>query len=128
MVDPERRREDANRLRPANLAVLRLLWWGPEGATLFGDSIVALDCSTGKRNGIPDCRSLHLDYDLAAQPVLADVRRNGWPAPAVAQVTKTGFVFLPDWRNGAPLFPVEERPVPRSSLPGKRRGQRNLSL
>jgi quinoprotein glucose dehydrogenase len=59
------------------------------------------------------------DYDLPAEPVLVTVRRGGREVAAVAQVTKTGFVFVLDRVTGAPLFPVEERPVPRSVVPGE---------
>jgi len=91
-----------------------------KGANLFGDSVVALDCATGKHKWhFQTIRHDIWDYDLPAQPLLAEVRREGKSVPAVAQVTKTGFVFLLDRRTGAPLFPVEERPVPRSNLPGE---------
>ena len=91
-----------------------------KGANLFGDSVVALDCATGKRKW--HFQTIHhdlWDYDLPAQPVLVTVRRGGEEVPAVAQVTKTGFVFVLDRRTGAPLFPVEERPVPQSQIPGE---------
>lgn len=91
-----------------------------KGANLFGDSVVALDCATGKRKW--HFQTIHhdiWDYDLPAQPVLAEVRRDGRTVLAVAQIAKTGFVFLLDRRTGAPLFPVEERPVPRSAIPGE---------
>ena len=91
-----------------------------KGANLFGNSVVALDCATGKRKW--HFQTIHhdiWDYDLPSQPVLAEVRRGGQAAPAVAQITKTGFVFLLDRRSGTPLFPVVERPVPRSMLPGE---------
>ena len=60
------------------------------------------------------------DYDLPAPPPnLVTVRRAGEEIPAVAQVTKMGFVFVLDRMTGKPLFPVEERPVPQSKLPGE---------
>src|ERR1700739_3956215 len=58
-------------------------------------------------------------YDMPAQPVLITVRRDGREIPAVAQVTKMGFVFIFDRLTGKPLFPVEERPVPESNVPGE---------
>ncbi|HYG82290.1 MAG TPA: PQQ-binding-like beta-propeller repeat protein, partial [Pyrinomonadaceae bacterium] len=58
-------------------------------------------------------------YDLPAQPLLVTVRHRGRRVPAVAQVTKMGFVFVLDRRTGRPLFPVEERPVPQSDVPGE---------
>ena len=57
------------------------------------------------------------DYDLPAQPVLINVNRDGQSIPAVAQVTKMGFVFILDRLTGKPLFPVEERAVPQSNRP-----------
>jgi quinoprotein glucose dehydrogenase len=60
------------------------------------------------------------DYDLPCAPVLATVTQNGRKTDAVAQVTKTGMVFLLDRDTGKPLFPVEERPVPDSGLEGER--------
>ena len=91
-----------------------------KGANLFGDSVVALDCATGKRRW--HFQTVHhdlWDYDLPAQPVLVTVERGGKQVPAVAQVTKTGFVFLLDRLTGTPLFNVEERAVPGSTLEGE---------
>jgi quinoprotein glucose dehydrogenase len=90
------------------------------GANLFGDSVVALDCRTGVRRW--HFQTIHhnlWDYDLPSQPVLVTVDRNGKRVDAVAQATKTGFVFLLDRLTGKPLFDVEERPVPKSTIPGE---------
>jgi glucose dehydrogenase len=90
------------------------------GANLFGDSVVALDCKTGKRRW--HFQTVHhnlWDYDLPSQPVLVTVRLNGKTVEAVAQATKTGFVFLLDRETGKPLFEVQERRVPKSSIPGE---------
>lgn len=90
------------------------------GANLFGDSVVALDCKTGQRRW--HFQTVHhnlWDYDLPSQPVLVSLQRNGKTVDAVAQATKTGFVFVLDRETGKPLFPVEERPVPKSSIPGE---------
>jgi glucose dehydrogenase len=90
------------------------------GANLFGDSVVALDCKTGKRRW--HFQTIHhdlWDYDLPSAPVLVTVRRGGKPVDAVAQITKTGFVFLLDRENGKPMFEIEERTVPRSPVPGE---------
>ncbi|MGH7803841.1 MAG: pyrroloquinoline quinone-dependent dehydrogenase, partial [Candidatus Binatia bacterium] len=59
------------------------------------------------------------DYDLAAPPALVTVRREGRAIDAVAQATKTGLVFVLDRETGVPLFPVEERSVPKSDIPGE---------
>src|SRR5215470_6585087 len=56
---------------------------------------------------------------MPAQPVLITVERAGKKIPAVAQVTKMGFVFVLDRLTGKPLYPVEERPVPKSEVPGE---------
>lgn len=91
-----------------------------QGQGLFGNSLVALDAATGKL--IWYFQVVHhdlWDYDLPAPPNLVTVRRDGREIPAVAQVTKTGFVFVLDRLTGKPLFPVEERPVPQSKIPGE---------
>lgn len=91
-----------------------------KGANLFGDCLVALEAATGKR--LWHFQTIHhdlWDWDLPAQPVLVTVRREGRDIPAVAQVTKTGFVFLFDRVTGKPLFDIVERPVPQSRLPGE---------
>jgi quinoprotein glucose dehydrogenase len=91
-----------------------------KGANLFGDSLVALEASTGKR--LWHFQTVHhnlWDYDIPAAPTLVTVNRDGRPIPAVAQVTKTGFTFVLDRLTGKPLFDVEERPVPKSEIPGE---------
>lgn len=91
-----------------------------KGANLFGDSVVALDCKTGKERWHYQVVHHDLwDYDLPAAPVLVDVQRAGKTIPAVAQVTKQGFVFVLNRETGESLFPVEERPVPKSAIPGE---------
>jgi len=91
-----------------------------KGNNLFGNSLVALQAESGKL--VWHYQMVHhdiWDYDLPAQPVLITVRRNGRALPAVAQVTKMGFVFILDRLTGKPLFPVEERTVPQSKVPGE---------
>ncbi|MGH9627359.1 MAG: pyrroloquinoline quinone-dependent dehydrogenase, partial [Bryobacteraceae bacterium] len=91
-----------------------------KGANLYGDSLVALDASTGEH--LWHFQTVHhnlWDYDLPAQPVLVTVDRDGKPVEGVAQITKTGFVFLFDRVTGKPLFEIEERPVPKSEVPGE---------
>ncbi len=91
-----------------------------KGKNLFGNSLVALDAATGKLRW--HFQMVHhdvWDYDLPAQPNLVTVRRNGRVIPAVSQVTKMGFVFVLDRLTGKPLFPVEERSVPKSDVPGE---------
>src|SRR6185503_17175973 len=87
---------------------------------LFANSVVALDAATGERRW--HFQTVHhdlWDYDLPAQPALVTLRRNGRDVPAVAQVTKTGFVFVLDRVSGKPLFDVVERPVPQTRVPGE---------
>ncbi len=91
------------------------------GANLFSNSLVALNAATGKL--VWYFQMVHhdiWDYDMPAQPVLISVTRDRKKIPAVAQVTKMGFVFVLDRLTGKALFPVEERPVPKSEVPGER--------
>jgi quinoprotein glucose dehydrogenase len=91
-----------------------------KGANLFGDSLVALDAATGTR--LWHFQTIHhniWDYDIPAQPNLVTLVRDGKPVPAVTQITKTGFVYTFDRVTGKPLFPIEERPVAASEVPGE---------
>jgi membrane-bound PQQ-dependent dehydrogenase (glucose/quinate/shikimate family) len=91
-----------------------------KGQDLFANSLVALQASTGKL--VWYFQMVHhdiWDYDTPAQPSLITVQRNGKSIAAVAQVTKMGFVFIFDRITGTPLFPVEERAVPKSDVPGE---------
>jgi len=91
-----------------------------KGMDLFANSLVALDAATGKL--VWYYQMVHhdiWDYDMPAQPVLITGRRAGKEIPAIAQVTKMGFVFILDRLTGKPLFPVEERKVPESNVPGE---------
>lgn len=90
------------------------------GDNRWANSIVALRGSTGQV--VWGFQTVHhdlWDYDHAAQPVLVTVMREGGPVPAVAVPTKMGSLFLLDRETGAPLLPVEERPVPASRVPGE---------
>lgn len=97
-------------------------FWGGDrlGANLFANCLIALDARTGKR--IWHYQFVHHDLwdrDLPAPPNLLTVRHQGKKVDAVAQVTKSGHVFLFNRQNGEPLFPIEERPVPPSTLQGE---------
>ena len=100
-----------------------------KGQGLFGDSLVALDASTGKR--LWHFQTVHhnlWDYDLPAQPTLVQVRKDGKLIDAVAQVTKTGFTFVFDRVTGEPLFPIEEVARAEERGPGRSRpGPRSRS-
>jgi quinoprotein glucose dehydrogenase len=91
-----------------------------KGANLFADSLLALDARTGKR--LWHFQMVHhdvWDYDEATAPKLLRVRHEGKNIDAVAQVSKQGFVWVFDRVSGAPLWPIEERPVPHTDLPGE---------
>ncbi len=90
------------------------------GDNLFANSVIALNARTGKRVWHFQTVKHDLwDMDLPSPPALVTVRRGGRTIDAVAQVTKTGFVFVFDRRTGKPLFPVEYRKVPTNGLPGE---------
>ena len=86
----------------------------------WSSSVVALDGATGEPRW--KYQTVHhdiWDYDLPAQPVLVDVDREGMRVPSVAVPTKTGEIFLLDRRDGTPVFPIEERPVPQDPVEGE---------
>ena len=90
------------------------------GANLFGTSLVALDARTGKREW--HFQTVHhdlWDYDNTAAPVLTTIRRNGKPVDVVAQAGKTGYLYVFNRTNGEPIWPIEERPVGKSDVPGE---------
>ncbi len=90
------------------------------GANLFANSLVALDARTGRR--LWHFQMVHHDLwdrDLPAAPNLVTVTRAAKRVDAIAQITKSGFVFLFDRESGRPLFPVEERAAPASDLRGE---------
>jgi len=90
------------------------------GNNLYGSSVVALNAKTGER--VWHFQTVHhdlFDYDLPAAPILIDINVGGRPVKALAQVTKQGFLFVLDRATGAPVWPVEERPVPKSTVPGE---------
>jgi glucose dehydrogenase len=90
------------------------------GANLFGNAIVAVDAATGKYKW--HFQTIHHDLwdaDPPAAPGLIDVRQNGRTIPALAEVTKSGWMYILDRVTGKPVFGVEERPVPQSDVPGE---------
>jgi quinoprotein glucose dehydrogenase len=90
------------------------------GSNLFGNCLLALDARTGKR--LWHFQVVHhdlWDYDLTAAPQLITVRHKGKTIDAVAQASKHGFLFVFDRVTGEPLWPIEERPVPKSDMPGE---------
>src|SRR3989440_245378 len=99
---------------PDYYGVLRL------GGNRYANSIVALRASTGKL--VWAFQTVHhdlWDYDNASPPALVTLTHEGAAVPAVLQATKTGMLFVLDRATGRPIFPVEERPVPASDIPGE---------
>ena len=98
-------------------------YWGGYrlGENLYAESIVALDADSGER--IWHFQTVHhglWDYDIASAPNLIDIVVDGEPIKAIAQVSKTGFTYVFDRVTGKPVWPIEEVPVPPSSVPGER--------
>ena len=90
------------------------------GDNLFGNCLIALDARTGQRRW--HFQTVHhdlWDYDLTAAPKLLTVRHNGKPLDIVAQAGKTGFLYVFERLTGTPVWPIEERPVPKSEVPGE---------
>jgi quinoprotein glucose dehydrogenase len=91
------------------------------GNNLFGDSLVCLDARTGNR--IWHYQIVHhdmWDFDNPSAPVLLDLTVNGKKIKAVAQVTKQAFTYVFDRVTGQPVWPIEERAVPQSDVPGEK--------
>jgi quinoprotein glucose dehydrogenase len=91
------------------------------GNNLFADSLVCLDAKTGKR--VWHFQLVHhgiWDYDTVAPPILLDITVGGKKIKAVAQVTKQAFTYVFDRVTGQPVWPIEERPVEQSEMPGEK--------
>jgi glucose dehydrogenase len=91
-----------------------------KGANLFGNCLLALDARTGKR--LWHFQTVHhdlWDYDLTTAPKLLTVRHNGSNVDIVAQPTKFGLLYVFNRVSGEPLWPIEERAVPKSDVPGE---------
>jgi glucose dehydrogenase len=89
------------------------------GANLFATTILALDVETGERRW--HFQTVHHDiwnYDNPAQPSLLDVTIDGVPRKILAQTTKQSFAYVLDRETGEPIWPIEERPVPQTDVPG----------
>ncbi len=97
-------------------------WYGGHrpGDNLFAQSLVCIDAATGER--VWHFQLVHhglWDWDPPAAPTLIDIEVAGQQIKAVAQVTKQGFLFVLDRITGEPVWPIEERPVPQSTVPGE---------
>jgi quinoprotein glucose dehydrogenase len=98
-------------------------WYGGErlGDNRWSESLVCLDARTGKQVWAQQLVHHGLwDYDPAAPPTLATITVNGVQRDVVAQAGKTGFLYVYDRVTGEPVWPIEERPVPASDVPGER--------
>jgi len=90
------------------------------GNNLFAESLVAVDLQTGKRKW--HFQLVHhgiWDHDIPCAPILVDIRRDGKIIKAIAQPTKQAFMYVFDRVTGQPLWPIEERPVPKGDVPGE---------
>ena len=91
-----------------------------KGNNLYGNSVIALDANTGKLKWARQLVHHDLwDFDLPAAPALIEVTRNGRRIPAVAAMSKVGLLFIFNRETGEPLYGMEERPVPKSNVPGE---------
>jgi quinoprotein glucose dehydrogenase len=91
-----------------------------KGANLYGNSVVAVDIETGKYKW--HFQTIHhdlWDHDPPAPPALFDITRGGNTVPALALTTKSGYMYILNRETGQPIFGVEERPVPKSDVPGE---------
>jgi len=90
------------------------------GNNLYSDSVGAVDSRTGRR--VWHYQLIHhdvWDYDVPAHPILVDIVVDGRPIKALVQVTKQGYAYVFDRTNGKPVWPIEEKPVPQSDVPGE---------
>jgi quinoprotein glucose dehydrogenase len=90
------------------------------GANLFAESLVAVDLNTGKRRW--HFQFVHhgiWDMDMSCAPILANITVNGRPIKAVAVPTKQAFLYVFNRETGEPVWPIEERPVPKGEVPGE---------
>jgi quinoprotein glucose dehydrogenase len=91
------------------------------GDNLYGTSLVAVDIATGQHKWHQQFVHHDIwDFDLGAAPTLFDAVINGKTVPAVAEITKMGILFTFNRVTGEPLFGMEERPVPQSTVPGEK--------
>ena len=90
------------------------------GDNLFSETLIAVDVETGER--VWHFQAVHhglWDYDFPTHPNLVDITVDGRAIKAIAQVSKQGFVYTFDRVTGEPVWPIEERPVPQSKVPGE---------
>jgi quinoprotein glucose dehydrogenase len=105
---------------PVSSAKYELYGGDRPGNNLYADSLLALDARTGKH--LWHFQTIHhdiWDYDPTAAPQLATVKHDGKTVDIVALASKNGFLYVFDRVTGKPLWPIEERPVPTSEVPGE---------
>jgi quinoprotein glucose dehydrogenase len=106
---------------PTNGATIDFYGGFRPGDNLFSTSLIALDVRTGQR--VWHYQMVHHDiwnYDTPTAPILMDVNVNGQPVPGVFQATKQAFLYALNRETGEPIWPIEERPVPASEVPGEK--------
>ncbi|MDH4107823.1 MAG: PQQ-binding-like beta-propeller repeat protein [Gammaproteobacteria bacterium] len=106
---------------PTNGATIDFYGGHRPGDNLFSTTLLALDVKTGKR--VWHFQMVHHDiwnYDTPTAPVLLDVNMDGRTVPIVVQVTKQSFAYTFNRETGEPIWPIEERPVPASLIPGEK--------
>jgi len=106
---------------PTNGATMDFYGGFRPGDNLFSTSLIALDVKTGERKW--HFQMVHHDiwnYDTSTAPVLLDVTQDGQVVPIVVQVTKQAFAYTFNRETGEPIWPIEERPVPASLIPGEK--------
>ena len=106
---------------PTNGATLDFYGGFRPGDNLFSTSLIALDVKTGKR--VWHFQMVHHDiwnYDTPTAPVLLDINIDGQETPIVVQLTKQSFAYTFNRLTGEPIWPIEERPVPESKIPGEK--------
>src|SRR5262249_19045523 len=91
------------------------------GNNLFGDSLVCVDLKTGQRKWYYQIVHHPIwDYDMPAAPLLMDINVDGKPIKAVGQATKQGLLHVSDRITGTPVWPIDEKPVPQTDVPGEK--------
>jgi quinoprotein glucose dehydrogenase len=106
---------------PTNGATMDFYGGFRPGDNLFSTSLIALDVKTGER--VWHYQLVHHDiwnYDTPTAPVLLDIEKDGETIPIVVQVTKQSFAYTFNRETGEPIWPIEERPVPASRIPGEK--------
>ena len=119
-ADLRGRRRSASPISPVELPTHDYYGGERPGNNLFAESIVAVDLQTGRRKW--HYQLVHhgmWDMDIPCAPILADITINGRTVKALAQPTKQAFLYVFNRETGEPIWPIEERPVPKGDTPGE---------